>query len=290
MSGVFDYILTTQPVDPCAPFKARLEHAEARALQLERSNGVLTNYAIFLAVAFTVPAITLLIKAGVNRCLEMLGCIYYAQVMLAQMMLLGQHKIQGCIALATISSFVNAWGVKDGSWILPTDPVTSGLKLHSDWQHGRSLSLVRSNTSSNTVQNLETVNTVFAVYIVALFSAFMMTWVVSAIWRIATLSTWIIEFFTGGVLCFVDVVDRTIAHIQTILLLVFVNNAIDAWNSQAKPSNEYLGAALALHRVANEGVGGLVQHMVDHFVSNIAAGGGLNSTSVGVFDVTAGDL
>jgi len=285
--SVFDYLVTAQPVDPCAPFKAKLtdawqmlEHAEARAFHLERSNGVLTNYAIFLAVAFTVPAITLGVKTCAQGFKDMVGCFYYAQVLLGQMMLDGQHTIQACIALATISSFVNAWGVKDGSWILPTDPVTSGLKLHSDWQNGRSLSLVRSNTSVNMVQNLETVNTVFAVYIVALFAAFMMTWVVNAIWRIAKVSVWVVEFISTGVLRFVDVVDRMIAHIQTILLLVFVNNAIDAWNSQAKPSNEYIGAALALHRVANEGVGGLVQHMVDHFVSNIAAGGGLNNTSV----------
>jgi hypothetical protein len=130
------------------------------------------------------------------------------------------------------------------------------------------------------VDNLQVTTNVLAFYMFAGFGVFMITWEAKAIRAFTRFNIWFARCFSAIVLRFTSWVDCVILHVQRVLLFCFINIAIDAWNRQKKPSNQYVEAALSLHRIANEGVGGLVYRMIDHFMSN-TAGGGLPQQQIG---------
>jgi hypothetical protein len=278
--SVFDYLVTAQPVDPCAPFKGQLadalqmlESAESRAFQNEQANKVLTVYALVIGLAFIVPAITMAVKMVAGRFEDWSffgsGLIWSFADLLEYL----QSYIPSCIVVAGISSLVNTLGVKEGSLILPTDPLTTGHKFYVDWRGGQSLSLYRTDTSSNMVDSLRVGYTILVIYVIAYMGASQMTWIVMKIRSFAAFNIWFARGVSDYVLWIVSWVDAMNVHVLRIFMGIFVNKAIEVWTPHADTSNEYIVAALALHKMANEGLGGIIQHMVHHFVSNATSGG-----------------
>jgi len=288
---VFNYIITTpQPTaqtpaaDPCESLKLamvitsqKLSASEERASRFEDANKVLGGYIVFLVIAFVTPGIMRIIDKVVERSESVFLHIFYLHVVLAQVLEDAQLYIQAATAIAAVSSMMNAFGVKDGSWILPTDPITTGHKLYTDWKSGQNITLVRSNTSNNVVQSLETANVVFAVYMIALFLAFTIKWVSEVIRLMARFNLQVSYFVNEFIRCGVTVINEIIAYIQAIVLFFAVNSIIYNWSVEASPVYAYLDAAMTVYKVANEGASSFcystVQNIVAHLWSNSVEGG-----------------
>jgi len=284
--SVLDYLVHTPVADPCEGVKfsladalVKLDEAQNRTAVFAReqdilrsANEVLGRYIMLLVIAFIAPGITRTVEKIALASEVVITFVFFTHMIFANMLDSCEMHIRVITVVAAVSSMINAYGIKDGSLILPTDPITAGHKLYSDWQSGQNLTLVRANTSDNVVRCLETANGVFALYMVALCLAFSMSWVSEAIRMIARFNLEVSKCLSQLLICLVALADCIIAYVQGVVLFCVVNNLAYNWCVSVSSSHAYLEAAVTVYKVANEETSSfghnVVQGIIAHLWSN----------------------